>query len=252
MILTIDIGNSNLVAVLYDKGKEIVTTDRIQTVREDVSNYYGDWIVEFLKRIEVKEVDGFIVSCVVPSITEEVMKTLNLKLRREGLLLTSTLVPEFKVSVDNPSELGSDLIATAYGALGKYSAPLTITDMGSANKISVIKKDQVFEGVIISPGIGVSNDAMGLLITHLPKIKLELPKTLIGKDTITCMQSGLLYGVICSMEGLVDRIDEVLGYPTRRILTGGYANIVYGEMAMEFEPYLLNDGLLEIYYKNKN
>lgn len=248
MILTIDIGNSNLVAVLYDEQKECIITDRIPTVREDVSAYYGEWIKKFLNGYQV---EGFIISCVVPKITDEVMELFGQELNCEGLLLTSALVPEFKVSIDNPVELGSDLIATAYGALSKYPAPIAITDMGRANKVSVITKDKVFEGVIISPGIGVSNDAMGLLITHLPKIKLELPKELIGKDTITCMQSGLLYGVICSMEGLVDRIDRELGYSTKRVLTGGYANIVHTEMNMEFEPNLLNDGLLEIYLQKK-
>lgn len=251
MIVTIDIGNSNIVIVVYNHDGEVVYQLRRDTIKSDIRNVYIEYFNEVNQNI-TKQCQGVIIASVVPSITQEVLSISEEVFNVKAYNVKTTTVPEFIIHLDNPDELGADFIASAYGAISKNKIPAVIADMGSATKLSVIDENKQFLGGVIIPGIGISSEALVQFIPHLPEIKLQLPYSIIGHDTISSMQSGLLYGVIGSVEGIAQRIEKQLNKKLYKILTGGYANIVYEKMEdFIFEPNLVNDGLFYLYKEKK-
>jgi type III pantothenate kinase len=251
MIVTIDIGNSNIVVVVYDKKQHRVVELREETKKDRAKEYYRRLLQQVKSKIPEK-VEGVIIASVVPKITNTVLEISSHIFKVKPFHVTVGNIPEFVVHLDNPDELGADFIATAYGVIAKKKYPAVIADMGSATKLSVIDENRQFSGGVIIPGVQVASEALVHFIPHLPEIELKLPKEVIGHDTISAMQSGLLYGVIGSLEGIANRIEKQVGHNMYRFLTGGYANIVFHEMPeFDFEPYLLNEGLYYLYTEKK-
>jgi type III pantothenate kinase len=253
MLLTIDVGNSNLVAVVYDKNRHRVFDERIVTQKQNVIAYYEEWLIRLLAQLEhLNAIEGVIFSSVVPSITDDIVSIIKDKTGLDPLIVSADLLEEFVIHLEERSHLGADFIATSYGAMADYPLPAIVADLGSATKISVLNAKGEFEGGVIVPGVGISVEALVGFIKHLPEIELKVPKKVIGKNTILAMQSGLLYGVIASVEGLADRIEDELGQPITRLLTGGYAKIVNAHMSkFIYDEFLLNNGLYEIYQKKR-
>lgn len=250
MIVTIDIGNSNVVIVVYNNKGQILYQKREETEKSNIDQIYTTYFNDIKQNVH-QSCEGVVLASVVPSVTMNVLKILENVFGVKPFNIKTTNVPEFKIHLDNPNELGADFIASAYGAIAKEKVPAIIADMGSATKLSIINENQQFLGGVIIPGIGISSQALTQFIPHLPEIKLELPQCIIGHDTISSMQSGLLYGVIGSVEGIAYRIEKQLGKKHHKILTGGFANIVHQSMKdFEFEPNLVNDGLYYL-FKNK-
>jgi len=251
MLLTIDIGNTNVVAVIYDAKKTQRFSQRFPTIKEDTRSFYSNWLRnDILPLMGEFPLIGYCISCVVPIITEEVRSSIEEILHIQGINVSTTTVPDFVIHLTHPNELGADFIATAFGAMAKYDLPIILADLGSATKISVLNEKGEFEGGIISPGVGISIDALNRFIPHLPEIKMEVPTTVIGKDTVTSMQSGWLYGTIASVEGLADKIERELGKKCIRVLTGGYSIPLHPSFSgFAFDEFLLNEGLYEIYQK---
>lgn len=251
MVITIDVGNSNVVVVVYDNQGEIVYQLRDETVK----NGSFEMFKQYLKRVQValpSACQAVVLASVVPSITKHMKAAVVEVFDMPPLCVNVQNVPELKIHLDNPSELGADFIASAYGAIAKKMVPAIIADMGSATKLSVVGEDYQFLGGVIIPGIGISSAALVQFIPHLPAIELQLPQNIIGHDTISSMQSGLLYGVIGSIEGIARRIELQLKQPHYKILTGGYANIVHAQTeGFVFEPNLVNDGLYYLYKEKK-
>lgn len=251
MIITIDVGNSNIVVVVYNQNNQQVFKLREKTKKEDARSYYID-LFNHVKNSLNDKIEGVIIASVVPSITTLLLELCENIFEKETYNVKPSTIPEFIIHLDNPNELGADFIASAYGAIAKNMTPAVIADMGSATKLSVIDDNLHFLGGVIIPGIQVASKALVQFIPHLPEITLQLPKDIIGHDTISSMQSGLLYGVIGSVEGITNRIEKQLNKKLHRILTGGYSNIVANEMkAHIFEPTLINDGLVYLYRKGK-
>lgn len=248
MLLTIDIGNSNIVVVVYDDQKNRLFDGRYETVKENIEAYYTQWIVQELWPLKQRlGIDRFIISSVVPLVAPDFLSLLPKLLEIKGVNCTLDLVKNFQVKLQQPSDIGADFIATSYGAFCKYKMPCVIADLGSATKLSALSKESVFEGGVIIPGIKISRDALSRFIPHLPTIAIEVPNTVIGKDTIHAMESGLMYGHIDAVKGIAERMAIELGHPTTKILTGGFSNVVHQYLPeFEFEPFLLNDGLYEI------
>ena len=253
MLLTIDVGNSNLVAVVYDSHRNRVYDERIVTQKQNVSAYYEDWLIRLLAKLNhLAAIDGIIFSSVVPSITNDIVDIIKSKTKIDPMIVSADLLKEFVVHLDQRNQLGADFIATSYGAMADYPLPAIVADLGSATKISVLNAKGEFEGGVIVPGVGISVEALVGFIKHLPEIELKVPKKVIGKSTVLAMQSGLLYGVISSVEGLADRIESELGQPITRLLTGGYSKIVHEHMPeFVYDEFLLNNGLYEIYQKKR-
>ena len=249
MLLTIDIGNSNIVCVVYSKSKEMLYDARYETIKENIKSAYKEFVLSQLLPLKEKyKLEAFIVSSVVPSVDEIFFETTEILLGVKGYKCTTDTVYEFEILLNNPKELGADFIATSYGALCKYKTPIVVADLGSATKLSAINSKKQFAGGVIMPGLRVAQDALNHFIPHLPTIPLEVPKSVLGFDTITSMQAGLMFSVIDSIIGIADRIDREFNEESTRVLTGGLSGLIkdYTESFI-YEPFLLNEGLFEIY-----
>lgn len=251
MILTIDIGNSNIVCVLYDYDFNRLYDIRLDTLKIDQMSEYLKFVQQICEPLKKRyTIEDFIMSSVVPSITMLAMQAFQDELGCAGHLLSMAMVPDLVVHLDQANELGADLIATTFGALRKYKQPTIVVDMGSATKITVINAQKEFASGLLLPGLKVAQNAMNAFIPHLPSIPLEFPEQLLGRDTISCMQAGLMYSTIDSIIGISNRIEKELNQTCIKILTGGLSNVVKNSLTdYEFDPFLLNEGLMEIYFK---
>ena len=247
MILIVDAGNTNVDVSIY-KNDVIIFQKRIETKRENSKEYYRCFFDSVKKSYPL--IQGYIVSSVVPQITDLITKLLRDYYQMEGLLVNRALVADLIVKLANPDELGADLIATTYGAINKYKTPIIVADLGTATKISVINDKKEFLGGIIVPGVSISKKALEMIIPHLPVFEPKLPKTIMTDDTIQSMQSGLLYGTIYQVIGLVDAIEKELDIKATKVLTGGYSRFIKHKMTeFIYDENLLNEGLLAIYKK---
>lgn len=251
MLLTIDIGNSNIVCVVYSDSKEKLYDARYETIKEDVKSAYKDFVLNQIFPLKDKyNLEAFIVSSVVPSVDQVFFEAVESSLNIKGYKCTTETVSEFEILLTNPKELGADFIATSYGAMCKYNTPIVVADLGSATKLSAINSKGQFAGGIIMPGLRISQDALNHFIPHLPTIPLDIPKSVLGIDTITAMQAGLMFSTIDSINGIAQRIENEFNEKCTRILTGGLSILIKDHTeSFIYEPFLLNEGLYEIYRK---
>jgi type III pantothenate kinase len=251
MILTIDVGNSNSVLVLYDLDYKIYYSHREDTVKDSMPEIIDHWIDSLIDPILTQfKIDDFALSCVVPSITHVLIHSLQNKLKQPGFVLSMNEVENFVVHLDHAQELGADLIATSFGAMRKYQMPCIIADLGSATKITVVNEKSEFASGLILPGLKVAQLAMNAFIPHLPEIPLTFPKQLLGRDTIACMQAGLMYSNVDAILGISQRIEKELNQKCTKILTGGLSIVIKDALdEFNYEPNLLNEGLLYLYLK---
>lgn len=244
MLLTIDVGNSNTVFVVYGEGNQIYTT-RMITKKEDSLEYYK----KALSAVE-QTISAVVLSSVVPSITAEVEQAVLEVLNIKSDVFNGDTIKNFTINLDNPAEIGSDFIATSIGASDKYQAPVIIADIGSATKLTLTSEFMVFDGGVILPGLGTSLKALTSFIPHLPKVPLEVPDEVIGHSTIGAIQSGVMFGLIAQIEGIAKRMEEEFGQPCVKILTGGYSALIHDQLPdFIYDPSLLNDGLRVIHEK---
>lgn len=254
MILTIDIGNTNIVIGCIDKNKthfiERVSTDRSKTELE-----YAIVIKNVLdiNRIPVNSLEGGIVCSVVPQITAIVRIAAEKILQKEVLVLGPGIKTGMNILMDNPAQVGSDLIADAVGAINEYPVPLIIFDMGTATTVCVVDGKRNYIGGMIIPGIRTSLDALTARAAQLSGIELIPPRRVIGKNTIECMRSGIITSNAASVDGIVARMEEELGEKATVVATGGLAKTIipFCKQNVILDEDLLLKGLLCIYERNK-
>ena len=253
MILAIDIGNTNIVIGCIDENKtwfiERLSTDRSKTELE-----YAIVIKNVLDiyHIQSDDLEGGIISSVVPQITQIVRAAAEKILQKNILILGPGIKTGLNILVDNPAQTGADLIAATVGAISKYPVPQIIFDLGTATTVCVVDKKKNFIGGMILPGIRTSLDALTANAAQLSGIDISAPRRIIGKNTVECMQSGIIYSNAASMDGIVERIEGELGEHTTVVATGGLAkNIVpYCKKQIILDEDLLLKGLLYLYRKN--
>lgn len=254
MLLAIDIGNTNLV-IGGIRDDQLLFKARIATDRFRTSDQYG---VEIKNMIEafghsISEIDDCIISSVVPPVFNSVKTGVIKVIGKQPMVVGPGLKTGLNIHMDVPSQVGSDRIVIAVAALAEYSAPLILMDLGTATTIEVVEPDNVYMGGIIFPGVRVSLDALTSRTAQLPGISLDQPKNVIGKNTVDCMRSGMMYGTAAMLDGLIDRIEEELGHPSTLIATGGLAQFITPlcKHQIILEKNLLLKGLNLIYKKNK-
>lgn len=254
MLLAIDIGNTNIVIGCI-KDDEIVFKARIATDRTRTSDQYGVEIKNMLEAFGVsrEDVEDCIIASVVPPVFNSVQTGVLKVIGKQPMVVGPGLKTGLNIHVDIPSQVGSDLIVAAVAALAEYPAPLVLIDLGTATTIEVIEPENVFIGGLIFPGVMVSLDSLSSHAAQLPGISLDKPKKVIGKNTVDCMRSGMMYGTAAMLDGLIDRIAEELGHESTIIATGGLAQFVIPLCKHEIilEKELLLKGLNIIYKKNK-
>ena len=254
MILTIDIGNSNIV-IGGVEGDEIVFEARLRTESTKTSDQYCVDLKILLDvyGIKVERIEGAIIASVVPQVLNSFQTAVKKLTGKTSLVVGPGLKTGLNIHMDVPSQVGSDRIVIAVAALAEYKAPLILMDMGTATTIEVVEPDNHYMGGIIFPGVKLSLDALTSRAAQLPGISLDKPKQVIGKNTVDCMRSGMLYGTAAMIDGLIDRMEEELGHPSTLIATGGMAQFVTPlcKHSIILEKDLLLKGLNIIYKKNK-
>ena len=254
MILAIDIGNTNIVVGCIDEEK-IYFTERLSTVRTKTELEYAVDLKTVLDIYHIKrtDIEGCIISSVVPQITGIAKLAAEKILKKEVMVLGPGVKTGLNIVMDNPGQLGADLVADAVAGLASYPVPLVVIDMGTATTISVVNSKKQYIGGMIMPGVGISLDALTARASQLSGISIDAPRHIIGKNTIECLKSGVLYSNAAALDGIIDRIEEELGEKTTVIATGGLAKKIVPHCRKEIilDEELLLKGLMLIYRKNK-
>ena len=254
MILAIDMGNTNIVIGCIDDDKtyfvERLSTDRSQTALEYA---VGFKTVLDIYNIDSSQIEGSIISSVVPPLTNVLSDAVSKIIGKRPLIVGPGLKTGLNIHMDNPKEVGSDLIVDAVAGISEYGAPLIIIDMGTATTMSFIDKNKNYCGGVIIPGVRISMDALASRAAQLFKVSLEKPDNVIGKNTSDCMESGLVLGNASCIDGMIDRFHEEIGYETKVIATGGLAGVIIPlcKHDITIDDTLLLKGLKVIYDKNK-
>ena len=253
MILAIDIGNTNIVLGCI-KEREILFTERLST---DQSRTALEYAISFknvmeLHSISPENVTGAIIDSVVPPITSLISEALVKLVDCEPMIVGPGIKTGLNIMMDNPAQVGADLIVGAVAGITDYPCPLILIDMGTATTICVIDEKKNYTGGMILPGLKVSLDSLTSRTSKLPRIGLDPPKKLIGKNTIDSMKSGILYGNASCIDGMIDRIEEETGMKHTVVATGGLAGRIMPLCRHEIilDDELLMRGLLYIYEKN--
>ena len=254
MLLAIDIGNTNIVIGII-QNDEILFKARIATDRLRTSDQYGVEIRNMLEAFNIRKEDitDCIIASVVPPVFNSVYTGVIKMIGKQPIVVGPGLKTGLNIHVDIPSQVGSDRIVAAVAALAEYEAPLVLIDMGTATTIEVVEPENVYMGGMIFPGVMVSLDSLTSRAAQLPGISLDKPKNVIGKNTVDCMRSGMMYGTAAMLDGVIDRIAEELGHSSTIIATGGMAQFITPLCKHEIilEKELLLKGLNVIYKKNK-
>ena len=254
MILAVDIGNTNIVIGCIE-GSECVFVERLSTVRTKTELEYAIDIKNVLDIYHIKKADleGGIISSVVPQITTVAKLAVEKILKKEVLVVGAGIKTGLNIRIDNPAQLGSDLVVDSVAALAEYPVPLLVFDMGTANTVCVIDKNKNYIGGMIYPGIGLSLDSLTVNASQLGGISLEAPEHIIGKNTVDCMKSGAIYSSAAAIDGIIDRLSEELEGEVTVIATGGLAKkiVPHCRRKIILDDNLLLKGLAVIYRKNR-
>ena len=247
MILCIDCGNTFIKVGIYDK--ELISSFSIDTNQNRSSFQYKALFSSMIN--ESFKITGAIISSVVPSLNEVLSSAIGNLFSIKPLFISKEIKTKLPIKIDNPSELGSDLLCGAVGAKKKYGYPLMVADLGTASKIYVLNKDGAYIGGIITSGMKISLKALVKNTSLLMEVPLETPKKIVGKNTTDSIQSGIVYGQAYMISEFARRIEKEIGYEVKRVLTGGFSSIVKDEVVcFNYEPTLVLDGLYEIYLMN--
>lgn len=254
MILAIDVGNTNIVIGCMEKD-EVIFTVRYSTDRNKTEDEYAIMLTNMfdIHKIDPYGIEGGIISSVVPDLKKVMRLAVERVTKKTPLIVSHDMEIGFPIEIDNPATLGSDLIVDAVAALANYPKPILIFDMGTATTLSVIDEKGAYTGGIIMPGMQLSMDALSLRTSQLPRISLDAPDQVIGKNTIQCMKSGAIYGNAAMLDGIIDRVIEELGQPATVVATGGLIGEVapYCKNPVIVEPNLMLLGLSILYEKNE-
>ena len=255
MILAIDVGNTNIVVGCIDREK-CHFIERLSTVRTKTELEYAIDIKSVLDiyHVHPAEIEGGIISSVVPQITGNIKRAAEKILKKETLVIGSGIKTGLNIRIDDPAQLGADLVADSVAGIAEYPLPLAIFDMGTANTVCVIDGEKRYLGGMIYPGLGVSLDSLTSHASQLGGISLEAPpERVIGRNTIDCMKSGVIYSAAAAMDGIIDRIEEELGEKVTVVATGGLARRIVPHCRREIilDDDLLLKGLQILYEKNK-
>ena len=254
MLLAVDIGNTNITLGGFE-GETLRFQARLHTDAHRTGDQYA------VELRDVLDLYGFtlpdITDAAICSVVPELSRTFQGVVRRlfgvSPLLLGPGVKPGMRICLDDPAQLGSDLAAGAVGAIAKYPLPCIICDLGTATTISVVDKDGSFLGGVICAGMGITLEALTSRTALLPHVSIERPASVIGRNSIASMQSGLVLGTAAMLEGLAQRIEEELGQRCTLVATGGLAHEIKACMRRELilDEHLLLDGLRLIYEKNR-
>ncbi len=246
MLLTIDIGNTNVTMGMY-QGEELVAHWRISTDQERMPDEYGLQILGMLQQCGYcsKQIDGICLASVVPPLTGRIVQACQAYLNLSPLVVTNQLKTGITILYDPPQSVGADRIVDAIAVMHLYGGPACVVDFGTATTFDAITAEGHYLGGAIAPGIGIAAQALFQRTAQLPRVDLQKPPSVIGKNTVNAIQSGLLFGYVALVEGMVARMRKELGESMKVIATGGLAELVARETTVidVIAPWLTLEGL---------
>lgn len=254
MILTIDVGNTNIVFGCVENGV-VKSISRIATKPDDLSNDYALKMRQSfeLDGVDCRSFEGAILSSVVPQANGPIKAAVRKLTGLECLVVGAGLKTGVNVKIDDPGQLAGDLITGTVGALSEYAPPLIIVDMGTATTVVAVDEDGAYLGGAIVPGVKLSYSALSSGTSLLPDIAIEAPKKCIATNTVDSMKSGAVFGTAAMIDGMIERMESELGKRVTVVATGGLAGCIvpHCKRKIEYEPDLLLKGLYVLYEKNK-
>ncbi|AEA33836.1 type III pantothenate kinase [Hippea maritima] len=251
MLVAVDIGNTNIVIGVFLKDRFLnfrLSTNPKLTQDEYCINLYNLFNLYSLR----EKITGSIVSSVVPQITPRIINAIKTVFDIKPMEVGPGIKTGMLIKYHNPAEVGADRIVNAVGAYEEFKDALIVIDSGTAITFDVISKKGEYIGGAIAPGINISADALALKTAKLPRVPLQMPKEVIGKTTMHSMQSGLFYGYLSMIEGMINRIKDEMGHECVVVITGGDSALFYKHLNQidHYRPYLTLFGLKAIYEKN--
>lgn len=254
MLLCVDIGNTNMVLGLY-RGPELLTHWRISTDHRKMPDEYGILLLNLLARsgIKVKDIDGIALASVVPPVTDVFLEMLQEYIGIEPLVVGAGVKTGVPIRYDAPRDVGADRIVNAVASFRTYGGPVCVVDFGTATTFDAISARGEYLGGAIAPGIRLAAEALFQHTAKLPRIDLQRPAHAIGANTVEAMRSGILFGYVGLVEGMVNRFRLELGPDMRVIATGGLAEVIARETQVieSVDPWLTLKGLRIIYELNE-
>lgn len=254
MLLAIDIGNTNITLGVYDE-QVLLFTGRLATDNKTTSDQYAIDIknILLLHSCDHSDIEDCIIASVVPTVGTAVRKAVSFLCDIMPLEIGPGIKTGLNIKIDNPAQLGADLVAGAVGAINEYTLPCIVIDMGTATTLGVIDENGTYKGGVIAAGVGLTLKALTENTAALPSVSIKAPKSVIGTNTVDCMQSGLVFGTAAMLDGLIDSITEKLGIVPTVVATGGLSHdiIQYCNHDIIYNENLLLEGLREIYERNK-
>ena len=254
MVLTIDIGNTNIVLGVFEEDNlrfisRLSTQAGMQTADEVAIKIKA--IFE-IRKIDCSKITGSIVSSVVPAVNNSICDAILLITGKKPFMVGPGIKTGLNIRIDNPAQLGSDLLVDCVAASNLYEKPVIVADMGTATTLSVVDENNCMRGGVILPGIRTSLNALIEKTAQLPQISISSPKNTIGTNTNDCMRSGIVYGNACMLDGLIERFEAELGKPAFVVATGGLSEEIckHTKKKVLHNPNLLLEGLYILYKKN--
>ena len=254
MLLTADVGNTNIKFGVYDgdrlKFKLRVSTDTTKTSDEFAVELYTFFQIY---GISASSIDSSIISSVVPKITSPLSTAVKTVTGVESIVIGAGIKSGLNIKIDNPERLGADIVAGCVGAYEKYGGPFVMIFMGTATVLTYVDENKTYLGGAIAPGVGVSLDALTSKGALLSSVDLKVPERVISTNTNDCIRSGIMFGTACMLDGMIDRFFEQTGKSCRVIATGGFAPLMVQNCRHEiiYDENIILDGLNCIYKKNR-
>ena len=253
MVLAIDIGNTHILLGCFEDRK-ILFTELLSTDRSYTDLEYASLIKSALEFniASFEDIEGAIISSVVPSVTGTIKIAIERFAKVDPIVVGPGVKSGLKIKIDNPAQLGSDLVVSAVAGIKEYGVPQINIYMGTATAFSLIDSEKTFLGTSIGAGMGIAAEALSSKTSQLPNIAFETPKKVIGTNTVDSMKSGLIYQNAALIDGMIDRIEEEYGEECVIVATGRYSSLVTPLCKRKIicDKELILKGLIEVYYKN--
>lgn len=254
MLLAFDIGNTNITLGVYDE-QVLLFTGRLATDSKTTSDQYAIDIKNVLElnRCDHRDIEDCIIASVVPTVGTEIKKAVSFLCDIVPLELGPGIKTGLNIKIDNPAQLGADLVAGAVGAISEYTLPCIVIDMGTATTLSVIDESGTYRGGVIAAGVRLTLKALTENTAALPSVSIKAPASVIGTNTVDSMQSGLVFGAAAMLDGLIEQISARLGASPTVVATGGLSHEIIPHCRHDiiYNENLLLEGLREIYERNK-